>query len=562
MARAFEAKPQKKVVSSSYSYCDNDVNGKFGTARTASGVDIDRNEYTAAVPTQAATPGVRGSKHYHQDDPYQIGDILLVERNKRQVLVVVTDVGTLPNAAVDLARGVATWALLPEGNDPKGGATGRSTTVTKVASVRTGSGMPDAERLRAAMRVVKRINHGERPMSHLFTATLGVGGPQMVTELASNIASIDFTAPGVQTPASDPVLDFLDGLFGVTASPRCALKKGPVKQERGTQDKKREKHSGGLHDPNETIKIFTPENPRVGLTVYDFSMGAARQKIDWTDIVSERELDGVVDRTGYDRGLLIKALQNNATQIGTLHPWFRGAAATHMHDMFVHEAIPVWICAAFRGEDLQKAFNKQGRSSATGKSTFHSNGFAYDVLFLPKDGDISRRQPGTRLTVGEAKMSGAVLKATRDVSVANGISNFGVDAPHHNMSEDTYSPHQVDGPYFKGGYKGNPKKDYGTAVLWRLPLMADGFYRDLRPIREVFPERLLQTSLSWQRAYDARHGTDYAALMSGAVAYPKIQGALSPDIVLADFEPPKMPWLPIGQGAEKAGQNRVERPSH
>ena len=46
----FTATPQIGVKTTHYAFADNDVNGSFGTDATATGVPIDPNHYTCAVP--------------------------------------------------------------------------------------------------------------------------------------------------------------------------------------------------------------------------------------------------------------------------------------------------------------------------------------------------------------------------------------------------------------------------------------------------------------------------------------------------------------------------------
>ena len=141
----FTATPQIGVKTTHYAFADNDVNGSFGTDATATGVPIDPNHYTCAVPIGPS------SAYYHKNDPYKIGDLLWLTSAKGRVLVLATDCGGLPHGAVDLVQGVATRAL---GNEDK-------VDVTKVASIREpNGGNPSAATVRAMRDQIRDFNEG------------------------------------------------------------------------------------------------------------------------------------------------------------------------------------------------------------------------------------------------------------------------------------------------------------------------------------------------------------------------------------------------------------------
>jgi hypothetical protein len=143
MAQSFVAHRLTGRRATTYNFADNDDGaGNFNTAATASGVPTSASNFTCAVP-------MRGTPNYNPDDPLVLGDIILLERGGRTVLVVATDVGGMPHpgSTVDLFKGVTTQAI--------GGDEGRNLNVMRIGNVSR-----NPAQLRAAIDLVGRINRG------------------------------------------------------------------------------------------------------------------------------------------------------------------------------------------------------------------------------------------------------------------------------------------------------------------------------------------------------------------------------------------------------------------
>ncbi len=192
-----------------YSFADNDVNGNFGTSVTASGINIRSDQYTAAVQ-------MRGR------DGLNIGDVLLVQKGDREVIVLATDVGGLPHAVVDIVDGKAgealnmdlkrkgsatsTYVTTVDGtNDPqlnKGYTVTRIGHVQGIRSQHDGKGNArDGSTAQEVLKTIKDINEGRKDITALQEVD-GIGAtiPHNTKFRRESAAP----APTQTTPASMP----------------------------------------------------------------------------------------------------------------------------------------------------------------------------------------------------------------------------------------------------------------------------------------------------------------------------------------------------------------------
>lgn len=187
----------KNAPISIYSFRDNDVNGKFGTSKTATGIDINAKYYTCAV-------------QMNKRDGFVAGDVLEVTKGGKTCLVLATDVGGMPKAKVDLAKGAATVALgidlkgnavvQTDGkdNDPDGGFTVRKVGhVPDLRKYHNGKGQPTGKAL-TALNTISDINEGRKPISSLLAA--GVFENVQIAERAISNASL--ANSGVNLPSN------------------------------------------------------------------------------------------------------------------------------------------------------------------------------------------------------------------------------------------------------------------------------------------------------------------------------------------------------------------------
>lgn len=163
-----------------YSYADNDLNGNFGTAVTASGINIDPKQYTAAVQ-------MRGR------DGLNIGDVLLVQKGDKEVIVLATDVGGLPHAVVDIVdgkagealnmdlkrKGSATYVATVDGrHDPQlnqGYTVKRIGHVQNIRNQHDGNGNArDGSKAQEVLQTIKDINEGRKDIEALKSVE-GIG---------------------------------------------------------------------------------------------------------------------------------------------------------------------------------------------------------------------------------------------------------------------------------------------------------------------------------------------------------------------------------------------------
>ncbi len=214
-----------------------------------------------------------------------------------------------------------------------------------------------------------------------------------------------------------------------------------------------------------------------------------KHRILWSDIVSEAELQGVMEKTGYSRDALIKGLTRTAAKIETLNPWARGAVATQIHDLYVDHGLPVAIYSGHRSDAEQAAYKARGQSPAGPGGSYHAHGVAYDLLMLTPSGgmqenciDPNSKQAWKRGVVRNNSNVQTMRAAARAIGLTWGGSG---DDPHYQMV-----PH--------GG-----KTSLGA--LRRLPKDAEG-YCDLSSVADKIPPQVLQASLEWQKKFDARCG--------------------------------------------------------
>jgi hypothetical protein len=147
-------------VISGYNFHCNDVNGKFGTNQTATGIPISPTTYTAAMPMGEGRT------------PYKKGDIVLIHntKNNKSALYQITDVGGLPHADIDIADGVGLKALGVDSTIGKGGGViavsqKDNFNIQRIGNVPLAYG--DTATAQAVQNVLADINQGKKPMSAL-----------------------------------------------------------------------------------------------------------------------------------------------------------------------------------------------------------------------------------------------------------------------------------------------------------------------------------------------------------------------------------------------------------